>query len=78
MKFRVTMKDPDTLHTALREAIEREVAKLELDPDEAETLQDKRMEKYCEICSRWFRYSEYLTVEIDTSEGTCFVVEDAR
>jgi hypothetical protein len=74
MIFRVTMKDPDTLHDAIRDA----VAKLPmegLDDEEAELVREKRAEKVGELCSRkWFEYGEYLTVEIDTEAKICVVV----
>lgn len=85
MKFRVTMKDPDTLHDAIQEAIERELAnhveqftgtEYLLDADERDAIQERREEKTRELCAKWFRYSEYLTVEIDTDAKTCVVVEE--
>jgi len=79
MKFRVTMKDPDTLHDAIREAVEREVAAMpDLDDDEREAIIEKRNEKVSDKCDRWFKYSEYLTVEIDTEAMTCVVVPEPR
>lgn len=74
MKFRVTMKDPDTLHDAITEAVKVEVNQLLDDPDEREALQETREEKVREICKEWFEYDEYLTVEIDTEAGTATVV----
>jgi hypothetical protein len=74
MIFRVTMKDPDTLHDAIQDA----VAKLPmngLDDDEAELVREKRAEKVGELCGKWFEWGEYLTVEIDTTSGTCRVIE---
>jgi hypothetical protein len=73
MIFRVTMKDPDTLHNAIQDA----VAKLPmdgLDDEEAELVREKRAEKIGELCGKWFEYNEYLTVEIDSDKGTCVVV----
>lgn len=76
MKFRVTMKDPDTLHDAISEAIAAEIAKNEtLDDDEKESIAESRREKLNEMCGQWFKYSEYLTVEIDTTAKTCVVVK---
>lgn len=50
MKFKVTMKDPDTLHDAIREAVQREVAAMpDLDDDEREVLEEKRIEKVGDI-----------------------------
>ena len=77
VKFRVTMNYPDTLHDAIREAVERELAAMEnLDEDEREQLAETRADKVSDKCDRWFRYSEYLTVEIDTEAMTCVVVPE--
>lgn len=76
MKFRVTMKDPDTLHDAISEAIAAELAENEtLDDDEKESIVESRREKLKDLCDEWFKYSEYLTVEIDTTAKTCVVVK---
>lgn len=75
MKFRVTMKDPDTLHDACREAAEKSLGEAALDDDEREVLIEKRQEKYAEIAAKWFEYGEYVTIEIDTNAKTATVVE---
>lgn len=74
MKFTVTMKDPDTLHDAITEAVKRSLADLGLDEDELEPLIEKRHEKVSDACSKWFEYGEYLRVEVDTEAGTCTVL----
>jgi hypothetical protein len=74
MKFRVTFKDPDTLHDAIRDAVVSEVAKLELDDDEREAVIDKRCEKVGDAVSKWFKWSEYVTIECDTDAGTATVI----
>lgn len=78
MKFQVSMKDPDTLHDAIRNAVKKELGQMTppLDEDEQEALAEKRQEKISELCSRWFKWSEYLTVEIDTDAKTCVVVPE--
>ena len=58
MLVRVSMKCPDALDMAIDESIE--------DEQERERVKD--------IASRWFKYGEYLTVEIDTDGQTCEVV----
>ncbi len=75
MKFRVMMKDPDTLSDAIRDAAEESVALLGLDLDEREVVEERRIEKTRDLCHRWFKYGECLTVEIDTEAQTCTVVE---
>jgi len=74
MKFKVTMKDPDTLHDAIQEAAEKYAKALGLDADETEAIVEMRREKFSEACGHWFEYGEYLTVEIDTEQMTCEVV----
>lgn len=75
MKIRVTMKDPDCLHDAVREAVEDDCAKITgLFERERENLIADRTAEVSHACSRWFQYGEYLTVEIDTDAGTATVV----
>lgn len=74
MKIKVTMKDPDALGDALKEAVAAEVEALGLPEDERDALIDLRTEKVADIANRWFEYGEYLQVEIDTDAGTCVVL----
>lgn len=75
MKFRVTMKDPDTLHDAIREAVGKHIKEIGItDEDEIEALVDSRVEKVQKLCNAWFDYGEYLTVEIDTEAKAIHVV----
>lgn len=75
MKFKVSMKDPDTLHDAIKLAVGKSLDAVAIsEDDELEALAEVRAEKVREICSRWFKYGEYLTVEIDTEAGTCTVL----
>lgn len=60
MKLRVTFKDPDSLHDQLHEQIQ--------DQDQYEEISD--------MVSKWFKYSEYITVEIDTELNTIVVLEE--
>ena len=76
MKFKVTMKDPDTLHDAINDAVAAEVGAIEnLDSEEKADLAVTRAEKVQEICQKWFRYGEYVTIEIDTEAKTAVVVD---
>ncbi len=68
------MKDPDTLWDAVRDAVDEEIDKLGLEEDEATELKEIRAQKVRDKCGRWFRYGEYLDVEIDTDAGTCTVL----
>jgi hypothetical protein len=76
MKFRVSMKDPDTLQDTIDRAVAQEVKSLGIvDNDEAAAVAEVRREKVAAVCAQWFKYGEYLTVDIDTEAGTCVVVK---
>lgn len=75
MKFKVQMKDPDTLHDAIADAVEEEMTLEGLtDPEERESILELRKERAQKVAAKWFQYGEYLTVEIDTDAATCVVV----
>jgi hypothetical protein len=74
MKFVVSMKDPDVLENAIRDAVKSEMASVQgLDDEEREAASEVRREKVSELCARWFEYGEYLVVEIDTEAETITV-----
>lgn len=74
MRFKVTMKNPDALHDAIADAVREEVSGLVgLDTDECREVAELRQEKAQDAAAKWFRYGEYLTVEIDTEAGTATV-----
>lgn len=76
MKFTVSMKDPDTLIDAIEDAVKGDGNAMEgLDADEREVVIERRKDKVANLCGKWFRYGEVLTVEIDTDAKTCTVVE---
>lgn len=74
MKFQITMKDPDGFYDCVRDAV-KESLPAGLDDDEKETLLETRMDRVKTHLMKWFEYSEYLTVEVDTDAMTCVVVE---
>lgn len=75
MKFKVTMKDPDTLHDAIDEAVTEDLAKMQfLSAEDREALYESRRNAAQAVTSKWFRYGEYLSVEIDTDAGTATVL----
>ncbi len=77
MKFRITMKDPDGVQDALREATEESLKDMKgLSRDEAASLYEARHESITESLRPWFEYSEYLTVEIDTEANTCVIIKN--
>jgi len=72
MKFTVSMKSPDALDDAIKEAVKQyNMGGME---EEIETLREMREEKIKKFCHAWFQYGEYLRVEIDTKANTCTVL----
>lgn len=74
MKIRIQMKDPDTMPDAVTDAVREELRASGLPKDEQDVLYEVRSDKIRGICAKWFRYSEYLTVEVDTEAQTCTVI----
>ncbi len=74
MKFRVTIKDPDVLHDAIDEAVDKEVAELHLSAEEAEAVAELRREKVKDQVGKFVEYGEYYTIEFDTDAGTATVL----
>ena len=76
MKFVVQMKDPDTLDDSIAAAVARSFDDLDLkDEDERDAIEGARREKIKKVCARWFKWGEYLAVEIDIEAGTCTVLD---
>lgn len=75
MKFRVTMKDPDSLTDAIYNAVQREVEAVPgITADERRTLtQSRRDDAMSAASTKWFKYGEYVTIEIDTEAQTAIV-----
>lgn len=74
MKFKVTMKDPDTLWDAIYDAIKSDLAtNTALSDQDKEDVFESRDNAAREVASQWFKYGEYLTVEIDTEAKTIAV-----
>lgn len=75
MKFRVTMKDPDSLHDACedaaREALE---AVAGLSDGERALLLESRATGLRQLADRFFEHGEYVTIEIDTDTKEARVV----
>lgn len=72
MKFKVSMKCPDALDKAIENACDREVVGPE-DSEELDIAYNDLVRKTENLCQKWFKYGEYLTVEIDTEQETCEV-----
>ena len=78
MKFRITMKSPDAYGDALNDAAKEQVnAMTGVLDDDMPDLVDRRYEALDELCSQWFKYSEYVTIEIDTEAKTATVLKAA-
>jgi hypothetical protein len=74
MKIRVQMKDPDTLADAVHEAVVMRPVP-GLSEREFSIVAEGRQEEITDECvKRWFRYGEYLLVEIDTDDWTITVL----
>lgn len=76
MKFRVTMKDTDSLYDGVNEALDEEMKSSGLPEDEQEALREIRLEKAQDVAEKWFEYGEYLTVEIDTELAIIKVISN--
>mgnify|MGYP001390761779 CR=1 FL=1 len=73
MKFITLMKNPSTLRDAIEEAMKEEF--LGLDAGQVKAAKEKRREKiYKMCCEDWFKYGEYLRVEVNTITKTCTVI----
>jgi hypothetical protein len=75
MKFRVTMKDPDTLSDAMEGAVVQQLKTIEgINDAERELIFEHRRDALGELCGKWFESGEYVTIEIDTHAMTAIVV----
>lgn len=69
MNIRITFKTPDALEHAINDAIEAEGEKI------GNSEREEMIEEIKDMASRWIKYGECITVEIDTEEQTCVVKE---
>lgn len=74
MKFHVTMKDPDGVYDSKQQAVEASLEDMDISEQEKEALMEMRMAEVDAGLSKWFRYGEYVTIEVDTDAGTAVVV----
>lgn len=75
MKIRVSFKDPDTLDDSIKRAVDDSMKEIiGMPADEFEAIRETRLEREKERCAKWFKWGEYLTVDVDTEAGTCTVV----
>jgi hypothetical protein len=57
------------------ELMEETIEKTGLNADEVDSMQEQHEEVVRKYVREWLRYSEYVTLEIDTTAGTCVVVK---
>ena len=76
MKIKITLKDPDGVYESIKDAADSSAGDAEgLDDGELEELAESRREKLEQQCKPWIEYGEYVTIEIDTDEGTAKVLK---
>lgn len=79
MKIRFTMKTPDAAADSINEAVSEKFPNLEDDVGEIEREQqvDDAEDLRCTLTTlseKWFSCGEYVTIEMDTINGTMTVV----
>jgi hypothetical protein len=66
MRIRVTLKDPDTMHDAVDEAVKREPKPTGISKTEWADICKARAERIkASISDKWMDYGEYLVVDFD-------------
>lgn len=79
VKIRVTLKDPDTLHESVVEAVQQSLLSRGLSLKERAVLQEAAVtELQTPIVIKWMEWGEYLTVEFDTDAGTATVIPNKK
>lgn len=73
MKIKITLKDTDALIDGIADSVD-ELKFDGLSEEEIKSVKELRKEEYLNLANKWFEYSEYLTVEIDTRQKTCTVL----
>lgn len=69
MTFTISMKTPDAVETAVRDAL----IKVDDDGNELE-IDEESVEELMELCKKWFSWGEYVQLEVDTEAKTCKVL----
>lgn len=73
MKFRVTFKTPDALGDAIQDAVAESLPESLSEEEKLDVSQGRRSAVLAQ-CRKWFEYSEYVTIEVDTEADTATVV----
>jgi hypothetical protein len=76
MKFRVTFKTPDVVEDCIREAIGDEKWEKKLTDEFTQDDNDSVRETLDLVSNKWFRYGEYVTIEVDSEADTAIVIKN--
>ena len=76
MKFRLKFKEDDGTEEDLRYVANESLKNCDLDEDEIEAVFELRVNKLNGFINRWV--GKTVTLEFDTEEDTCIVVEDKQ
>jgi hypothetical protein len=72
MIIKVTMKTPDAMSEAIKDAVAREMP-VNMDEDERQEMFDERVEQAETVLRQWFRWGEILDISFDTETKTATV-----
>jgi len=79
MKLQVTIKDPDALYEASRDSVRVELKKAveigALSQDEADELEEDRINAITDKLKPWVEWGEYYRIEFDTEAMTATVLK---
>jgi hypothetical protein len=70
MKIRITFKSPDGVSDGINDAVNKNFDDQDVSQHERDDLRDE----YYGIVSKFVKYGEYVTIEIDTATGVAVVV----
>lgn len=73
MIIRIVMKSPDAVSYAVEAAVHEELQSSVGKPVDADEIRETISSTLSSI-ERWVKYGEYVTIEIDTDQGTAVVV----
>lgn len=75
MKCRVVFKNPDALENAIHRMVEDSFPVEEgYSNEESRDSKAHLVKYYMAKAEKWFRYGEFVTLEIDFIENTCIVI----
>ena len=74
MKFTVPMKTPDAVYYAIDSAIDSEMVNRHISDADGSIRMEMRLELEV-MLSKWFKFGECATIEIDTDNETASVLE---